>query len=318
MIRHYEASPYGPRILAYHACGQSEWFGNAYREEGADYSKANLRAFQAWLKNQYKTDAALAAAWSKPGLTFDKAQIPPLEKGRFPVPTFTSPSGKKIHVFYDPQKEKDWVDFSRYTNEAVSQRIMDIAKLIKKETGGKKLTLFFFGYTFDLPSSINGHIDIERLLNCPDVDMFASPLSYWDRMEGGSAGFMSVVDSITAHGKLWINEDDMRTHLMTEKLRGPDGKFNPISIPTKNLEETSWFLQRNLSALIVHRTGTWWMDLCAWGAFNDPSLWKIFTEKGNPLYSEIYAHPTPYRPEVAIVIDPRAQYNVKYDADFSR
>ena len=310
MIRRYEASVYGSRILAYHACGQTEWFALNFQDKGPDCSPANLRAFRAWLKNRYKSDAALAKAWNKPGLTFATVGIPKVTKGRFPI--HNAHPGEMVQAFYDPKNEYDWVDFSRFISESTSQRVMDIAKLIKKETGGKKMTIFFFGYNYELPSSINGQLDSERLLHCPDVDMLASPLSYGDRLAGGSAFFMSAVDSITAHGKLWINEDDTRTSVMDHEYH----KINyGIETEAKDLAETSNFMQRNLAALLVHRTGTWWMDLSASGAFNEASLWKMLDERGRSLYSEIYKHPTPYRPEVAVIMDPSALYHVKSDWD---
>ena len=311
MIRRYESGRYGPRILAYHACNSSEWFGPGYRENGADSSPANQRAFQSWLRRQYPTDLALAKAWGKPGLTFEDAEIPRAEAGRFPIH-----GTRELKAFYDFPTQNDWVDFSRFTSEATTQRVMDIAELIKRETGRRKLTQFFFGYTFELPGSINGHLDIERLLRCPDVDLLVAPITYRDRFAGGAGGFMSAVDSITAHGKLWINEDDMRSSVMEQRfITEPNGEIAEINTPAKDYDQTSSLLQRNLGSLLMHRTGTWWMDLSAAGAFNDPRLWRMMDEKGASLYREIYAHPTPYRPEVAVLVDPRALYHVRSDWD---
>ena len=311
MIARYESGPYGPRILAYHACNSSEWFGPGYRENGADFSPANQRAFKTWLKRYYPTPQALAEAWNRPGLTFEEAEIPKAEAGRFPIH-----GTGDLQAFYDFQTGKDWVDFSRYTSEATTQRVMDTARLIKEETGGRKLTQFFFGYTFDLPGSINGHLDVERLVRCPDVDLLVSPITYGDRMTGGAGGFMSAVDSITAHGKLWINEDDMRTSVMDRtSITEANGQIAEINRPAKDLEETTSLLERNLASLLMHRAGTWWMDLTAAGAFNDARLWRMLDNRGAALYREIHSNPTPYRPEVAVIVDPRALYHVRSDWD---
>jgi hypothetical protein len=96
-----------------------------------------------------------------------------------------------------------------------------------------------------------------------------------------------------------------------------NGEIAEINTPAKDYDETSSLLQRNLGSLLMHRTGTWWMDLSAAGAFNDPRLWRMMDEKGASLYREIYAHPTPYRPEVAVLVDPRALYHVRSDWDLS-
>lgn len=95
-------------------------------------------------------------------------------------------------------------------------------------------------------------------MRCPDVDLLVSPKTYGDRMTGGAGGFMGAVDSITAHGKLWINEDDMRTSVMDRtSITEANGRIAEINRPAKDLEETTSLLERNLASLLIHRTGTW-------------------------------------------------------------
>jgi hypothetical protein len=57
------------------------------------------------------------------------------------------------------------------------------------------------------------------------------------------------------------------------------------------------------------------MDLTAAGAFNDARLWQMLEKRGAALYREIHTHPTPFRPEVAVIVDPRALYHVRSDWD---
>ena len=54
VVRHYEASPYGRRILVYEVGGPNiEMFHDRYREKGPDYNPLNQECFRAWLSRKY-------------------------------------------------------------------------------------------------------------------------------------------------------------------------------------------------------------------------------------------------------------------------
>jgi hypothetical protein len=309
MIRHFEASPYGRRILGWHPGGpEHEMFWDRYREKGPDYSEVNQQRFREWLRAKYQTDEALRRAWGQPDVTLDSAGIPTFEPGRFPMHGVRG--GQTVQVFYDLPREQDWIDFSAYCSDVVADRILDWAQLVKRETQGRKLTAFFYGYTWELPGSFSGHYALRRVLACPAVDILAAPCSYLDRRIGGAGNFMSLVDTVTAHGKLWINEDDTRTYLWGPLNEEP---FNQ-AIAAKDLPETINVLERNFASILGHRAGTWWMDLAATGAFNHPALWERLKERRG-LYDELYQRPQPYRPEVAILVDERSKLTIKSDWD---
>ena len=318
MIRHYEASPYGKRMLAYHVGAQNttEWFHESYREKGPDYSEVNQKHFRAWLKNKYKTNEALASAWGDKKVTLDTAVIPHAPAGSFPIHSDFEKKQETVKVFEKIPKDQNWVDFSEYASDIVADRIIDAAKLVKQETNRKKLTLFFNGYIFDLAANISGHNAQHRILNSSDIDMLAGPLSYLqmsERRSGGSGSSMAALDSVAAHGKIWINENDTRTHLIGQDAKVP--AWLPLDIygayrATSNMDETLAVLERDLAQLVIHRAGTWWMDLIAGGAYKDDRLWRMQKET-SVLYHEVYNNPKPYRPEVAIIADERSVFYVK-------
>jgi len=311
MIRHYEASEYGKRILCYQPGGPShEMFPLYYREKGPDYSQASRRGFCGWLKARYGTDAALRTAWGRPDVSFATAAVPRFEPGRFPMHGVRG--DQTAQVFYDLPGDQDWVDYSTFISDITAERIVDWAKLVKRETGHRKLTCFFYGYTFELPGSFSGHYRLRRVLACPEVDMLASPYSYRERFAGGAGNFMSLVDTVTAHGKLWMNEDDTRTDLI-DMSQVPES-FALFSRKAQDRHETLNILERNFGQLLVHRAGTWWMDLAAAGAFNDAGLWERLAEL-RPLYEALYRDPRPYRPEVAVVVHEDSKLYVKSDWD---
>ncbi len=311
-IRHLESGAFKDRVICYQLGGpEHEMFTDSYREKGPDYSSANAQRFRQWLLITYKTNSALQTAWGRPDITLQTAGIPTFEPGRFPM--HGARGGEDIEMFYTVPKEQDWLDFGRYCSDIASDRILDWAKLVKKETKGRKLTAFFYGYTFELCGSFSSHSRLDKVLACPDVDILGSPYSYVGRMGGEPGGFMSPVDSITAHGKLWFNEDDTITSLID---MNKTTLYSSIFYPNqaRDLDETIGILDRNFGALLTHRTGTWWMDLAGAGAFKDPKLWRIM-EQRSQLLKEVQAHPSPYRPEVAVVVDEYSKSVVKSDWD---
>lgn len=310
VIRRYEASKYAGRIIAYHpGAPNSELFHDLYRRKGPDYSIANHRRFRAWLRATYRTDEALKSGWGRRDVTIDTATIPRFESGRFPM--HGDDASKMLRVFYDIPGEQDWIDFSIYSNEIVAERIADWARLIKRETSRRKLAIFFYGYTFELPGSFSGHYALARVLANPDVDVLVSPYSYCDRGIGGSGSFMSPVDSIAAHGKLWLNEDDTRTSVVDPALAGK-GFFLGGRADAETLGQTIGILERNVASITIHRAGTWWMDLSAAGAFDHPALWRMLQRRMG-LYGELLGDPMPYRPEVAVIVHEASKQYVKSD-----
>ena len=314
MIQHYESSSYAPRILGYHFTGQNtgEWFPENYREKGLDYSPANTTAFRSWLRQKYGTDQALSKAWGRP-ITLANAPIPTPAPGRFPIKGASQ--GDPVREFYSLPGEQDWVDYSDYISDEMSSRVTAIAHTVRTATAGKRLIAFFYGYIYDLAGSMNGHLRLDRILASPDIDIVSAPISYvtlQDRVAGGAGASMSARDSVALHGKLWMNEDDLFTNLCANL---PNPNYNG-NLPTADLFETYNVLLRNLASTMIHRGGTWWMDLNATGCFNDSSLWGVMSDYGLPLYNEVYSKPTVYRPEVAVITDERSVIYQYSDWDF--
>ena len=293
-VRHYESSAFGKRIIAYHPAGgvSGEWFGYGgrdYRQFGPDYSDANLAAFRAWLKNKYGSDAQIKQAWGR-DITLTTAAIP-TDALRFPAH-----NRLPILAFYSRPAQQDWIDFASFESDYVTQWILDIAQAIKLATNRQKLAAFFYGYTWEsFAPSLAGHSRLDRLLASSDVDIICAPISYQqsngndypDRWYGGPAGFMSAVDSVAAHGKLWINENDILS----------------FHVPDSSFEFANRILQRDLAAILVHRAGTWWMDLFDTAPFADPRLWSTMGTYGYVNYQNLYVSPKPYLPDVCLVSD---------------
>lgn len=313
MVQHYESSPYARRILGYHIEGQStgEWFPMNYGTKGLDYSPANSTAFRDWLSRKYGTDQALSSAWGR-FTTLAGAAIPVPGPNRFPL--HGAAQGDVVQQFYSLPAEQDWVDYSDYISDIMSSRILASASAVRQATKGQRIIAFFYGYIYGLAGSMTGHLRMDRILDSPDIDLVGAPISYTpieERLGGGAASAMSARDSVALHGKLWMNEDDLKTHVAADL---PDLGYNG-DLKTVDAFEMSHVLQRNLASSLIHRGGTWWMDLNATGAFNDAGAWKVFSDFGLPLYDELYSNPTPYRPDVAVITDDRSVIYQKSDWD---
>lgn len=318
LISRYEYSSYGKKILAYHVGGQNttEWFHEGYREKGPDYSEVNQRRFRKWLGDKYVSDEALAMAWGDASLKLEEATIPQIAPGSFPIGSVTAKGKEDVLTFFMPPGDGNWIDFSEYNSDIIADRIIASAKTIKEVTQGRKLAVAFYGYTFELCASFSGHDAMHRILRCPEIDVLAAPLSYQPRkgrLAGGMSAAMTAIDSVAAHGKLWINENDTRTHLVAADYEIPSWmplELYGIDKGTKTPEETLGILERDFALLVVHRVGTWWMDVVAGGAFNSPRLWQMLKERG-ALYREVYDNPVPYHPDVAVIVDERSILHVK-------
>ncbi len=289
---------YGDHVLGYHPCGQhtGEWFyQRSWEPRLSGFSPAMTAGFRRWLRSRYKTDDALRAVWGEASVSLDSASVPTAEERR----------ATAHGLFRDPQRERKIIDFYEYKQLAMEKPLESMARVVKEETDGRKIVTLFYGYFFDMcgiPSGpqISGHLAMERMLRCLDVDVLCSPISYFDRQSGGAGLFMTAVDSVRAAGKLWLNEDDTRTYLTPA-----DAGFGRVETPP----QTFWVHQRNYGHILPRRMACWYMDLGGIGWLDGQDIWNnIRTLKRH--YDANVARPATFRPEVAIIVDERSPFAI--------
>ncbi len=265
---------FSANLAGYFPTGQNtgEWF---YPKAWSD----RLTGFETPMKNLWKESSGF--------------ELPGVKERQ------TTPQG----VIRLPAGEKKVLAFARFQQELMADMILGLAKGIREETLGKRLTFFFYGYTFGSasyhsgPASM-GHLALRKLLNSPDIDVLCAPIAYNDRGPGGAASCQSAPESIHLAGKLWLNEDDTRTDL---------AKSFPFGYPGWNSGaetrfETVEMLKRNLVQASVRNMASYWMDLGATGWFNEPELWtemKRFREMDDYFLK----NPSLYQPDIAQVVD---------------
>ncbi|MHB8969427.1 MAG: beta-galactosidase [Pirellulaceae bacterium] len=301
----YLEQRFGPHIAGYHPCGQNtgEWFYHDTWGAGLNgYAPDSLRAWQKWLSDRYRTDGALQQAWQDTAATLRQVSVPS------PASRRAAPTG----LLRDPLQERVLIDFAEFQQEMMANCVCQLAQTVREATQGKRLVVFFYGYVHEFAAIHNGpatsgHYALRRVLQCPDIDVLCSPISYFDRGLGQSGPAMTAAESVALANKMWLVEDDTYTYLGT-------GVFPGWQVGAKTIEDTNKLLLRNTAQCAVRNFGTWWMDLGSAGWFDDPRMWQVMANL-EVLDNALLTQPQPYRPEVAVVVDEASMLRVAAGGD---
>ena len=248
----------------------AEWFYMLSQTEYfSGYDPATRDAFRDWLKDRGDSEWATAE-----------------------VPTHD----ERMKVAPPPRV----VEFARFRNREMASFLVELGAAAKRGSGGDALTIFFYGYSWELGGGIaaeTGHFDFGWLMKNAHgkIDGFSSPLSYGSRNLTGSTVMMSAAESVTRNGYLWFNEIDHRTH--HEEMWDHAMIFTPYSDPNITRE----ILMRDSAADILRGYGDWWMDLLGRGWFRDEEIWKV---RGalNRLDDMMMGRKGQYAPQIASVV----------------
>ncbi|MFQ6098342.1 MAG: carbohydrate binding domain-containing protein, partial [Armatimonadota bacterium] len=296
LVRHLEER-YGEHMLGYHPCGQNtgEWFyDESWSNRLNGFSEAMSVGFRDWVRRKYRGNLQrLRMAWRDDAITFDAVV----------VPTKQERLGAKMGLFRDPALERKMIDFYEYKQVAMVEPLEMFARVIKEETNRDRLVVLFYGYLFDMSPlprgpQTSGHFALERMLECPDVDILCSPISYFDRGLDGSGPFMVPVESVQAHGKLWLNEDDTRTYLSS-----PESGYGRIDTP----QRTFWVHQRNFGNIFTRRMACWYMDLPGLGWLNGQDIWDNIARLRRIYEAHLTDRPAS-TPEIAVIVDEKSMF----------
>jgi len=300
LIRHINQSNYGNSVIAYHITylDGGEWFYSNGSDKFTDFSKVYHEAFREYLINKYGTTKKLRKAWKDNNVTFDKVTVPTIEER----------TKADMGFFHTANLGRFVMDFYEFHNEKVAETITHFAKIVKEETDNRCLTIFAYGYLFELNcnfpfgSQNSGHNALKKVLECPEVDMLMSPLSYyerWNNAEKGGAYYMGPVDSIHLNNKLCLNEDDTRTHLAKKDWNNFD--------KAKDIQSSLNIIRKNFANMLIHSAACWWMDLPAEGWWNQKEIWEEIKNL-KKIYEKWMSVSTScaFEPEIAVIIDEKS------------
>lgn len=306
LIAHVESSPYADRIIGYHVASGTteEWMQWGSNDRlWVDYSPANVKKFRAWLADRYKADAPLQEAWGNVAVTLATATIPS-KKERMSC---------RLGTLRDPVAERPSVDYALYTSDLVAETIAYFCATVKEATARTKLAGVFYGYVLQLagePRQQNaGHLALRAVWDCPDVDFISCPTSYAFRAVGtGTTHMMSLLDGALRAGKIWIDENDIRTSLSAGKL-GEWGR--PADVRGDILQQ-----ERELALVLSRGFGTWWFDVGR-NRYDDPALMGSIAKLARCGATLMDADRSPID-EIAFVVDSRALSMMEVGNPFSR
>ena len=195
------------------------------------------------------------------------------------VPSAERRSGERGELYYDPARFADVVRFNRFLNDEMADFVLELGRVVREECGRTRLVGAFYGYLFECcwqpqgPAS-SGHFALSKVLGSDDVDFLCGPYSYWlsGRCDGRPVCTHTAGESVTAHGKIWVNEDDIATHISNRRNEPEDASFR--SDRSRDLAETLRLVRRNFAFSLARNYGTWWFDHHSHGMWNDPALWE--------------------------------------------
>jgi len=312
-IRHLRAVGLYDRVIAYQVCNGTcgEWIKSWSSMEPAcgDFSTPMQRAFRSWLRGRYAGNtAALQAAWRDPEVTFDTAA----------VPSTKAQTSTTRHLFRDPKAEQQVIDYYACYAEVAADAMIGCCRAVKNETCGDKLAGAFFGYLMELAwndaffvdnhgdqslsdtstTQRSGHLGLWKALQAPEVDFFVSPYTYCFRGLGGDGLPMQPTESLRAHGKLYLLEEDTLMHNNFD----PGGRMHPV-------DNSVAIYQRNFGQVLTHGLGITWLESSSFVEFplilDEAHRWQARYQQLGTWALQLDRAP---QSEVAVLLDDESFY----------
>ena len=211
-------------------------------------------------------------------------------------------------IFRDPKKDAAALRYWRFNNEILSETICWFAERVKTKYPSLLIGCFF-GYLFTFPGAFlqRGHVDLNRVLNCPYVDMVFSPASYVMRgLESVSASQVPI-DSVLLHEKLYFHEIDNTTFsansnpyaqvLQTYAHRRHDSMY-----------ETIQYSRREAAFVMAKGAAHWWFDMFG-GWYDDPEMMSALMDirRANDMLTRKPMHGIA---QVALLVDGESCYYI--------
>ena len=268
LIEHLEDGPYADQIIGYMpafgCCGECVWWGD-WRFQGdpqrGDFGISHKKHFFDWGVEKYGSLDALRNAWNEPELTAENI-LPPIPPERWSI------SGKDLRSVLLAADKKQ-ADCNEFHSKACFDAIETFGKVVKDTCG--KAAGSFYGYTQDPTAGYAGHLAIERALTTPYVDFYSSPKGY-NYCLAGEPGASQAPGQSVARKKLWIEENDCRSHHAADQYR-----------KTNNPQETKTVFWREVYRALTMHFGFWWMDIGGlkddW--YGDAEMVEMFKEQAD-------------------------------------
>ena len=259
LIRHMKEQNYYNRVFGIKISGgQSyEWMVRGTGTgQGPDYSPVSREGFRQYLERTYGTVEALREAWGDDTVTFETAEAPGWD---------ARCASSNVYMGEGSTLSRNMVDWNLWLNEASADSFLYYCQIAKEETDGSIIVGGYNGYLWT-SNSYNSqgmaHTALDRVLDSPYVDWIASPVAYNERLLGQSSTYMTLLDTVQEHGKLYIAEQDNRTCL-SDSYAGSswDAKWDYQIGQTRTMADTLYQQKRDFANALVNGAGLWQYDM---------------------------------------------------------
>ena len=248
LIEHLENGPWADQILGYFVCfgnaGETMWWGD-WRDQGdprrGDFGISHRKHFFDWAVEKYGSLEALRMAWNMPELTRENIPVPT-------PPERWSKNGKDLRgvLLVDDQRQADCNEFH---SKACFDALETFGKVIKDIRN--KPVGCFYGFFIDETAGYAGHLAIDRALTTPYLDFYSLSKGYHYCLAGDPGSSQAPGQSF-ARKKLWIEENDMRSH---HALKCDRSRAN------LNFSDTFTCFWRELYRALTFKQGFYWMNI---------------------------------------------------------
>lgn len=324
VIRYVESRPWAHRVIGYaHFHVTEGTHGPVHQAWLFDHNPLMQYRYRNYLRNKYKTDAALRTAWNDPAVTIASAEIP-RDKLRGTIPEVSQLNYWQNAADNGPLRDYLelqavlWHEYFRAMGEAMergtSRNVLFIHDCLKQTMQGWSNWGFFkygrvreeFAWRLAYPETMSssGHMGIAGLTGAPGFDGLITPHDYQARGIGGVYEPEGIVDSMMLRGKYFMSEMDTRTHLI---------KGNEIgrALDMKELTANTW---RNLATSFTRGFTSYWMEFGG-GWLRDAEIQTLIKRQADVINEALeWEHET--IPGIAMIIDDTCQLETNGDGNF--
>lgn len=260
-----DALPDGEAVVGHFvaAGATSEWI---QRGGIGDHSDAFRRHLSAWLRRKYGSVENMRGAWKQPAIDFDNVPYPassrlaavrdldPEELAR----TDEAPSSDRyLGMFINPGKNRDVLDLHEAARGGIVDSIEHFARIVKNHSRDRMLVGAFHG------TLLNTGLR-KVLLESDHIDFLANPGVYVNRRPGDITDIHCMSDSFLLHNKIYMVEDDVRTH------RSPPVVREHFFI--HSAEDALTGMKRDFGRDLCRNLYGWWFDM-----YDPDALSKVAT-----------------------------------------
>ena len=261
IIAHVNGSGYAAHIVGYHIAGGNteEWF---YFDMNAGCCKNAEAPFNAYLEKDHP-GCGLSGLPDMSGLNKEGSLHNDL----------------KLSLFLE------------FANGSVADTVCYLSRVAKEATRRRVVVGAFLGYSLEVCSPLYGTHALNKVLECGDVDFICSPNSYLG-IRGADVDWteMYPADSVRLHGKLCMQECDVRTHL-TGLLSETAPEYDPgqnLTAPVwrglENREQSVAVIRKSFCRQLIKGNGFWWFDM--WGGWYNDTVLLCEMRRFGEIYSD--------------------------------